>query len=704
MPSLTAAPSTEGSTSTPEDSQIDTSTIIYTVSGAIWILVAGSYMTFLMAIMDERLDSTEETGEVVAPRTRFTARILWAMLKGLLWPLVLLWILVESTVTECCIPVCKWCAGGCTYDGTPKTRYCSKKSLVTEKDRIPVTNARIRLKAKRGDAGSRWRIVQVAPTAADSWKKLQLERLLIDVILTISNYLSILPGRISSAVRHEHARYSIRSKPKMHTTPLTTMAMQYQAALQILQKTANDMSKRRTRTEELVPLEDSVGRTAAKDILSPDSTPPFDTAAADGFALVSSATINASPMNPVYFRVAGTITAGEEPPLMPPCRGPDGVLQCYEIMVGARFPDTATEHLIHMDACVWATDVHEVSMSEVPKADPQLGNRFIKITKPVTYNANRRRAGEDISKGDRLIRAGMKIRSSHVLPLASVGIKEVAVEPLIRVGVWSTGREIVRSDVDGPTATKRTGTRYTYDADGPYLMAALKEFGAEPHFLGLLPGDDPAVLEKALGETMATDKFDVLVTTGAATPGRSGFVRSVIEKLGGQVHFHGVAMRPGGTAMFASLESTAPNNGLVSFFGLPGDPCAMAACFRFLIVPYLQFVRGEKADEPLMATLELRCSTRQESEPNMDAGAPVEASMGNDCGPLCMDCFRHGRVTASEDGRRKVVRMTKDQGPGKVYPFTEANCWIHLPHGQEIVQGAMVPCLSLSACRDEKWQ
>ncbi|KAK3496232.1 MoeA, N-terminal and linker domain-containing protein [Neurospora crassa] len=664
-------------------------------------------MTFLMAIMDKRLDSTEETGVVVTPRTRFTARILWAVLKGLLWPLVLLWILVESAVVDCCIPVCKWCAGGCMYGGTPKTKYWSKKILkLTAKDRNPVTNARIRLLNESQTRRCRLSLENRAggPDCCKQLEKAQLERLLTDVILTISNYLSILPGRISSAVRNEHARYSIRSKPKMHTTPLTTMAMQYQAALQILQKTANDMSKRRTRTEELVPLEDSVGRTAAKDILSPDSTPPFDTAAADGFALVSSATINASPMNPVYFRVAGTITAGEEPPLMPPCRGPDGVLQCYEIMVGARFPDTATEHLIHMDACVWATDVQEVSGSEVPKADPQLGNRFIKITKPVTYNANRRRAGEDISKGDRLIRAGMKIRSSHVLPLASVGIKEVAVEPLVRVGVWSTGREIVRSHVGGPTATKRSGTRYTYDADGPYLMAALKEFGAEPHFLGLLPGDDPAVLEKALGETMATDKFDVLVTTGAATPGRSGFVRSVIEKLGGQVHFHGVAMRPGGTALFASLESTAPNNGLVSFFGLPGDPCAMAASFRFLIVPYLQFVRGEKADEPLMTTLELRCSTRQESEPNMDAGAPVEASMGNGCGPLCMDCFRHGRVTASEDGRRKVVRMTKDQGPGKVYPFIEANCWIHLPHGQEIVQGAMVPCLSLSACRDEKWQ
>lgn len=116
MPSLTAAPSTEGSTSTPEDSQIDTATIIYTVAGAIWILAAGSYMTFLMAIMDERSDNTEETGVMVAPRTRFTAHILWAVLKGLLWPLVLLWILVASTVMECYIPVCKWCAGGCMCD------------------------------------------------------------------------------------------------------------------------------------------------------------------------------------------------------------------------------------------------------------------------------------------------------------------------------------------------------------------------------------------------------------------------------------------------------------------------------------------------------------------------------------------------------------------------------------------------------------
>lgn len=494
----------------------------------------------------------------------------------------------------------------------------------------------------------------------------------------------------------------------MDTKHLNTMAMQYHAALQELQNAANDMSKRRTRTEELVRLDDSVGRTAAKDILSPESTPAFDTAAADGFAIISSTTLNASPSNPIYFRVMGTIMPGDKPPPTPPCRGADGVPQCYEIMVGARFPDKSTEHMTTMDACAWVADVREVSLPEVPKANPQLGNRFIMLTKPVTPDANRRRAGADIGKGDRLIRKGTKIRSSHVLPLASVGIKEIAVEPLLRVGVWSSGREIVRTDVnwaEGTIATKKTESRYTYDADGPYLMAALKEWGAEPHFLGLLAGDEPAMLERALREAMATDKFDILVTTGAATPGRSGFVRPTIEKLGGDVHFHGVAMRPGATAMFATLESSGPDYGLVSFFGLPGDPCATAACFRFLIVPYLKFVRGEKLDEPLLATLELRISTRQESESNMDAGAPVEASTGNDCGPLCRDCFRHGRVTASgEGGRHKVVRMSKDQSPSKTYPFIDANCWIHLPHGQEIVAGATVPCLSLSACHEEEWQ
>ncbi|KAH7628073.1 MoeA, N-terminal and linker domain-containing protein [Sordaria sp. MPI-SDFR-AT-0083] len=492
----------------------------------------------------------------------------------------------------------------------------------------------------------------------------------------------------------------------MHTKHLKTMAMQYKAALEELQNAAYDVSRRRTRTEELVRLEDSVGRITAKDILSPESTPPFDIAASDGFAMTSSVTINASPSNPIYFRVMGTIMQGNKPLLIPSCRGPDGIHQCMEIMVGARFPDT-TEDMTYMDACAWVNDVREVPLSEVPNADPQLGSRFIMLTKPVTTNANRRRAGANIGKGDRLIRPGTRIRSSHVLPLATVGIKEVAVEPLLRVGVWSTGREIVRTDVnwaDGTIATKKTDARYIYDADGPYLMAALKEWSTEPTFLGLLADDEPATLERALREAMATDKFDILITTGAATPGRSGFVRSVIENLGGEFHFHGVAMRPGATAMFASLKPTTPNSGLVSFFGLPGDPCATAACFRFLVVPYLQFVRGERPDKPFLATLELRVSTRQDSEPNMDAGAPVEASVGNDCGPLCLDCFRHGRVTASEGGRHKVVRISKDQSPGKTYPFIDANCWIHLPHGQEIVAGAMVPCLSLSACRDEDWQ
>ena len=481
----------------------------------------------------------------------------------------------------------------------------------------------------------------------------------------------------------------------------TYMAMQYKAALQVLQCAAEQMLKRRKRVEEWVQVEEAIGRVAAREIRSPETTPMFDTAAADGFALRSSATINASPSNPAYFRVHGTVVAGERPPIAPDRKGHDGIHQCVEVLAGARLPEAHAQDSSPMDACVWAGEVEEVSASQVHKADARIGDRLIKVTKPVPLKTNCRVAGADFKKGDRVINAGTRIRSRHTIPLAAIGVREIPAVPQVRVGVWSTGREIAGAVVDGiqGTVDGKSETRHTRDVNGPYLVAALKEAGAEAHFLGLLGDDDPASLEEALRDTTSKKKYDVLITTGAVTPGKSGHVRRAVEKADGMIHFHGVAIVPGHAVLFATLVSEySSDDGLVSFFGLPGAPSAAAACFRFLVVPYLRFLKGQELDRPVLAKLEARCSTRQFAE-NGEARSPTGTSTGNNCGPLCLDCFHHAKMMITEDGKHRVVRPTKDQNPGKASSFVDANCWVHLPQGQEVVAGALVPCYSLSgAC------
>ena len=479
------------------------------------------------------------------------------------------------------------------------------------------------------------------------------------------------------------------------------MSYPYPSALEDVRAAAREVRKSRPPSawHERVPLADAQGRIAAVDILSPESTPAADTSAMDGYAVLSTATISATLQSPVLFRVCGTIAAGDDPNTFAACfhssgsgngngteSGGGGIDSsgcsepderdaclpppCVEIMTGARFPTIsdarpgATSFL--PDACIRVEDVIVVSgrTHTLPgDGDPP---RCIAVTAPVRAGANRRVAGEDIRRGQVVLCAGQVLRSPHIILLASVGITDVVVVTRPAVGIFSTGKELVRR---GPATLP--------DANGPFLVAACGEAGAKSVFLGSLD-DDAQAMARALRDQTDEVAADVIISSGGVSVGKFDFVRQAVDLIGGRVVFHGLSIRPGHPVLFALIPSSGGT--LTPFFGLPGNPGATAVCCRFLVVPYLRALMGQNIEKPVPAVLK-----------NSETGDDGATQLQN------YESFRPGFLQATAEGTNVVMDVGKNKGPSKLSPFISANCWIHHGRGRT---GNIVDCYALSPRAD----
>nr|RBR00944.1 hypothetical protein FVER53263_01625 [Fusarium verticillioides] len=345
------------------------------------------------------------------------------------------------------------------------------------------------------------------------------------------------------------------------------MTITYDSALSKLGRAAIEVRKGQDESDrtELVSLDEAVGRVSACDHYSPISTPEFDTSAMDGYAIFSESTRLASAEHPVFFYVKGTIAAGDDSLTLPLCHKRDGTEPCFEIMTGGRFPEDALGEVF--DACVKVEDTARIATE-----DPGLG-ACIAIRKPIPRYANRRFAGEDIRKGDLVTKEGVIIQTSNIMPLASVAIETVKV------------RKKPRSHIR--------------DVNGVYLRVASKEAGADVTFGGSVTDEVDALVETIKGR-LELSAVDIMITSGGVSVGKFDHVRQALETLGATIIFHGVAIRPGHPVLFALLPSTW---GEVAFFGLPGNPGAAAACFKFLTIPYMRYLLGQQPEKPVLARL-----------------------------------------------------------------------------------------------------
>lgn len=440
------------------------------------------------------------------------------------------------------------------------------------------------------------------------------------------------------------------------------MALSFAAAIGRIQLAADEVKayENEYRPSECIDIHDAVGRIALEDCVSPTSTPIHDTSAMDGYAIEACATNNASPDNPAVFQVVGILTPGDDPSLIPKRKKADGKHQCIEIMTGARFPDINSS-LGRLSACV---RVEDVSMMMSHKAGLDQPEKYIAVTKPVQPWANRRMAGSDIQQSETLLKKGQRIMTSHILPLASVGFQTIRVTGKPRIGIWSTGKEFISEG------------SHSKDVNGPYLTTACREYGAEVAFLGHLD-DQAQLLCREFASHAKSGDYDVLITSGAVSAGKFDFVRDALDNSNADVVFHGLNIRPGHPVLFARFPAKRP----VAFFGLPGNPGAVAACFRFLIVPYLRRLQDRKAERPIIAK-----AAREKSGTGEDKESQhiIEPRRG-------VDCFFTGRLQSTAWGTN-AVEFSGRVNSAKLQPFIAANCWVHVHAGSEVAEGSVVDC------------
>lgn len=132
------------------------------------------------------------------------------------------------------------------------------------------------------------------------------------------------------------------------------------------------------------------------------------------------------------------------------------------------------------------------------------------------------------------------------MALASTGISEVMVERNLRVLVFSTGSEVSNAS----PMSESLPSSQVFDANGPYLNAALYGLGASVQFAGVMP-DDADFLAEEVMRRLQQQTIDLVLTTGAVSVGKYDFVRESIEKLNTHIIFHHVNIRPGHPALFA---------------------------------------------------------------------------------------------------------------------------------------------------------
>jgi molybdopterin molybdotransferase len=304
--------------------------------------------------------------------------------------------------------------------------------------------------------------------------------------------------------------------------------------------------------EEEVPLMEGLGRTLAQDVISEEEVPPFDKSAMDGYALRAAETFGAAPTEPASFRIVGEILPGSPGAVVV---GPG---EAVRIMTGGAFPTGA-------DAVLMAEHAIE-------DGDQVLAHA------PVVPGRNVARAGEDVRRGDRVLRKGRILRPQDLGVLASIGEVEVSVVRRPAVGILSTGDELVEPGSPEVGKRGRVVNSCRYLLEGLVLQA-----GGMARWLGTFP-DDPEALAAAL---RAFDG-DVLLTTGGTSTGKEDHLPGILREAG-ELLVHGVNIRPGSPVALGRMGRTLA-------VLLPGNPVATMVGFDVLVRPALQGLLGQKEE------------------------------------------------------------------------------------------------------------
>ncbi len=300
---------------------------------------------------------------------------------------------------------------------------------------------------------------------------------------------------------------------------------------------------------ETVSLKDSLGRVLFSDILSSENIPSFNRSTVDGFAVIASDTYGSGESIPSQLNVVGEILMGEKADI----KISEG--ECARISTGGMLPENAD------------------SVVMVENTDCTF-DEFCLIFKAVSPFENVTRKGDDLKEGQLVLKKGTVISSKHIGVLASLGITHLDVAKKIRVGIISTGDELVPIDSSAEIGKIR-------DINTHILSALVSELGCIGTEYGIVDDSFEEILKAT---EKAADENDIVLISGGSSAGVKDMTVKVIDKLG-EVYFHGIALKPGKPTICGKAKNKA-------VFGLPGHPGAAYYVTLMTVKPLIEKLYG----------------------------------------------------------------------------------------------------------------
>ena len=325
-----------------------------------------------------------------------------------------------------------------------------------------------------------------------------------------------------------------------------------------------------TLNAEKVRLEQAVGRIAARDYAALFSQPPFNRSAVDGYAVRVSDIERASEKTPVLLKVIGEVNAGD-------------LLQkdlernsAVRIMTGAPVPNCANGVL--------------------RQEDTDYGENYVNAYKSIKIFENICFQGEEYNAGTRLITKNTKLKSIEIGMLAGMGYAEVEVYKKPRIGLFTTGDELIN-----PGELLTPGK--IYNSNQYLLFSRLHELGAEPVLVEKLPDSEKEVANCL---QRAANQVDLIITTGGVSVGKRDIMHEALNQAKARRIFWKVKIKPGAPTIFAMLNK-------IPVIALSGNPYGALANMELLVRPVLHLMSGSQETEIIKKKAAMQCEYKKHS-------------------------------------------------------------------------------------------
>ena len=308
---------------------------------------------------------------------------------------------------------------------------------------------------------------------------------------------------------------------------------------------------------DVLPTNDALGRITAEEVLSPEDLPAFARSTMDGYSVRSRDTFGASEGLPAYLDLVGEVPMG----------------RTAEVELGVGQAATA------YTGGMLARGADAVVMVERTQT---LDDTAIEVLRAVAPGENVVQVGEDVRKGEPILSKGSVIRAQDIGGMLALGITSVPVNRKPRVGIVSTGDELVPPD-------EKVGPGQIRDINSYTISARVEQSGGNPRRIALVSDDFEAQRQSA---EEGLDTCDALVFSAGSSVSSRDLTADVLNSLGEPgVVVHGISIKPGKPTVVGVVDGKP-------VFGLPGNPVSAMVVFDLLVRPTIYHLSGCKTAPP----------------------------------------------------------------------------------------------------------